>query len=84
MNRYRIPRKVQKARQALHAGRRLTVKQRRLLGRCLVLAPLGWRGVRHRNAHVAMGDTSTCRQRERMERQRLARERQDDRRRSGR
>jgi len=81
--RFRIPRKVKKALAARWRAAGPTPKQRRLAGRCSVMAPHGWRGVRRRNAHVAMGDTSTCRRRERDERARLARERQDDRRRTG-
>lgn len=63
--RYRIPRRSKKARAAFHAQRSLTARQWRLLGRMLVMRPLGWRGVRHGNAHVAMGDTTTLRSRER-------------------
>ena len=81
--RYRLPRKVKKAREARYRGT-LTPKQHRWLSRCSVMQPLGWRGVRHANAHVAMGDTTTMRRREQRERERLTRERQDDRRRTGR
>ncbi len=69
--RYRLPRKVKKARTARYAGT-MTAKQRRLLRRCSVMQPLGWKGVRRHNAHVAMGDTSTCKRREREERRRAA------------
>jgi hypothetical protein len=68
--RYRIPRKVKSAMRAYHAGR-TTAKQRRLLHRCWVRAPHGWRSVRKGNLHVAMGDTSTLRCRERHARQQV-------------
>jgi hypothetical protein len=63
--RYRLPRKVKKAQAAYFAGT-VTAKQLRLLRRCLVIG--GWKTVRRQNAHVAMGDTSTARQRERRDR----------------
>lgn len=65
--RYRCPRKVKKAWGAMLRGT-ATPKQRILQGRCHPIAPLGWKGVRVHNAFVAMGDTSTCRRRERRER----------------
>lgn len=61
--RFRSPRKVKKAWFAMLAGT-ATPKQRILQGRCHPIAPLGWSGVRHHNAFVAMGDTSTCRRNE--------------------
>ena len=63
--RYRIPRRVKKARTRLHAGT-ATLNDKRLLARCLCLVSMGgWKAVRRHNAHVAMGDTTTCRLRER-------------------
>lgn len=68
--RYRIPRKVKKAFAAVIYRHDGTPKQRALVGRCCVIAPLGWRGVRKGNVHVAMGDTTTARHREARERER--------------
>lgn len=70
-SRFRLPRRVKKARSAYYAGH-ATEGQLRLLRRCLVMKPLGWKSVRRRNAHVAMGDTTTSRLRERQHRKEVA------------
>lgn len=64
--RYRIPRRVKKALANLHAGRVLTTRDLHLCARCVFMtrrAPGTY--PRRGNAHVAMGDTTTCRRRER-------------------
>jgi hypothetical protein len=76
---YRLPRKVKKAYRAIWR-RPLTTKQADLLARCLVLhGHGGWSHVRRANAHVAMGDTSSLRRRERQARVRARYEALEDR-----
>jgi hypothetical protein len=73
--RFRLPRKSKKAQtkffQDMESADRLTANEWRRLRRCWVLAPTGWRTIRKVAAHVAMGDTRTCRLRERDARRRL-------------
>lgn len=68
--RFRIPRRVKKARSKLYRNRAaITPREWTLLGRCMCLAGRGgWKTVRRHNAHVAMGDTTTMRLRQKWSR----------------
>lgn len=61
--RFRVPRKVKKAMRKFWSFNN-TPKEMRWIRRCWVMPPHRWSGVRKRNAHVAMGDTTTARLRE--------------------